>query len=103
MVFLLSDGENVSMMVGNFILDFFKEARLGSMIKIPKLGLGSGSTLEARARLGLEKYGLVFGSSSSARARKIWARSTPKKYLMFNKYMRPCFCLSLKNSCVMMP
>ena len=43
MVFLLSDGENVSMMVGNFILDFFKEARLGSMIKIPKLGLGSGS------------------------------------------------------------
>ena len=58
-VFLLSDGENVSMMVGNFILDFFKEARLGSMIKIPKLGLGSGSTLEARARLGLEKFGLV--------------------------------------------
>ena len=59
MVFLLSDGENVIMMVGNFILDFFKEARLGSMIKIPKLGLGSGSTLEARARLGLEKFGLV--------------------------------------------
>ena len=59
MVFLLSDGENVSMMVGNFIMDFFKEARLGSMIKIPKLGLGSGSTLEARARLGLEKCGLV--------------------------------------------
>ena len=29
------------------------------MIKIPKLGLGSGSTLEARARLGLEKFGLV--------------------------------------------
>ena len=29
------------------------------MIKIPKLGLGSGSTLEARARLGLEKCGLV--------------------------------------------
>ena len=59
MVFLLSDGKNVSMMAGNFILDFFKEARLGSMIKIPKLGLGSGSTLEARARLGLEKIGLV--------------------------------------------
>ena len=38
---------------------FFKEARPGSMIKIPKLGLGSGSTLEARARLGLEKCGLV--------------------------------------------
>ena len=47
MVFLLSDGENVSMMVGNFLLDFFKEAQLGSMIKILKLRLGSGSTLEA--------------------------------------------------------
>ena len=56
-VFLLSDGENVSMMVGNCILDFFKEARLGSMIKIPKLGLGSGS---ARARL----WKLELGSGS---------------------------------------
>ena len=46
-------------MVENFNVGHFKEARLGSMIKNPKLGLGSGSTLEARALLGLVKFGLV--------------------------------------------
>ena len=46
-------------MVEHFNVGLYKEARLGSMVKNPKLGLGSGSTLEARARLGLEKIGLI--------------------------------------------
>ena len=46
-------------MVENFNVGLFKEARLGSMVKNPKLGLGSGSTLEARAWLGLKNNGLV--------------------------------------------
>ena len=41
----------------NFNVGHFKAAQLGSMIKNPKLGLD-------------------FGGSSSARARKYWARST---------------------------
>ena len=57
--FFLSDGENVSMMVGNFRVGFFKGGSTGLDDKKSKLGLGSGSSLEARYRLRLDKCRLV--------------------------------------------